>query len=225
MSETNPYWPLPIPDSLGPLVGADDVRDSLKATIDEWSPFYLAVISSRLAEAQRIGGPSQAPNPLQSFGTWVNEPEARSWGTGMPACYLVTCPGTIGEPRIEGSRKVWATWRAQVIVNVFGTDWQLTADLTSWYEKAVRASVLQHGSLGGISDKTRWVGNTYAGKEHEGNRVFGQLVMGFDVLTPDVIDLSRGPATVPDPPIPPPDDPTVETVDVAVDRVPLGSLS
>lgn len=205
----NPYWPTSVPDALGPLVGADDVRDALKSTIDLWSSYYLGVVSQRLHTAGRIGGTSQPPNPLQSFGTWVNEPNFRSIGSGQPAAYLVTCPGTVGTPEVQGDAKVRATWRGVAVVQVFGTDWQEAADLTNWYEKCVRWCVLQHRSLGGFAVSTKWTGTSYSRVEHSSTRTEGIVSLGFDIVVPNVIDMSRGPAT-PDIPGPPGPDPTVE---------------
>ena len=64
---TSVYWPLPSPDSLGTLVGADDVRNAVKDTITEWSPYYLAIISERLVDAGILPG---ADAPLDNFGKW-----------------------------------------------------------------------------------------------------------------------------------------------------------
>lgn len=205
----NPNWPTPIPDALGPLVGADDVRDALKATIDLWSAYYLNVVSQRLFVANRIGGTNQPPNPLPNFGTWVNEPSFRSIGSGQPAACLVTCPGTVGTPDAQGTGKVRASWRGIAVVQVFGTDWQEAADLTNWYEKCIRWCVLQHRSLGGFAAATKWTGSAYSAIEHSSTRTEGRVQVGFDVDVPNVIDMTRGPAT-PTPPGPPPADPTVE---------------
>lgn len=216
---TNPYWPLPTPDSLGEIIGADDVRDNVKATIDTWAPFYLSALSARLATAGRIGGKGQPNNPLPSFGTWTNQPAHRSWGTGQPAAYLVTVPATSGTPDLQGNRKYIAIWRVQVNIQVFGTTWQEAADLVSWYEKVVRWCVLQHRSLGGFAMSTKWAGVQYSATVHDSSRTLGQAVIGFDVQVGDVIDLGRGPSTVPTGI--PPQDPTVETVIVDLTRVPV----
>lgn len=217
----NTYWPLPSPDSLGNMVGADDVRRAVKRTILTWAPFYLGMVSQREALAGNIGNSSQPPNPLPNFGKWVNRMQNRSLGTGMPAAFIVTVPATVGKPEIQGNRSVKAVFRAQVIVQVFGSDWETTADLASWYEKAVRWSIVQHGALADndgnpFATRTNWVGNQYSGEMiHEGTRTYGECVTAFDVLLPDVIDII-GPDTVPTPPVVPDDDPTVDDVIVTL---------
>lgn len=219
MTTANPYWPLPSPDALGGLIGADDVRNAVKDTILTWSPYYLAVVSQRLVADGLIGGNNRVNAPLPDFGTWENEPEFRSLGTGQPAAFLVTSPSTVGTPSLEGNRTYRATWRAQVVLQVFGTQWEEAADLTSWYEKATRWCILQHRSLGQFAIGTKWVGNQYSGKVHTSSRTEAQCVMAFDVAVADVIDV-RGPSTVPAVPGPPNQDPTVLTTGIELVKVP-----
>lgn len=214
-------FPAPIPDSLGPLLGADDVRDAVKATIDEWSEYYLSVISQRLAAADRIGGQSQNPNPLPNFGTWVNDPTQRNFGTGQPAAFLVTVAATVGAPDVQGDGMVRAVWRANVSIQAFGTDWQEAADLTSWYEKCVRWCIQQHRSLGGFSTGSKWIGTSYSSKDHTSTRTLGIAAIGFDIGVANVINVRRGPATVPTQPGPPAQDPTVDDVIVELTKVPV----
>ncbi len=220
MSDTNPYWPLPAPDSLGGMVGADDVRNAVKCTIETWAPYYIAVLSQRLADAGRIGGASQNPDPLPNFGKWVNDPENRSFGTGKPAAFLVTSPATSGTPSRRGDGNYWATWRVQINVQVYGTSWEDAADLTSWYEKVVRWCLLQHASLDGTAKVTKWAGIRYAGKIHSATRTEGQAICAYDVVAANVVNDSRGPASPPVPQVPPPDDFTVLTTSVTLDKVP-----
>lgn len=216
---SNIYFPQPEPDSLGAIVGSDDVRDAVAATIGTWSPFYIAVLSTRLAAAGKIGptGPLNGqnqpiiPTPLSAFGTWENEPTFRNVGTGMPAAYLVSSPGTAQRPERAGDGSWRAVYAAMVQVQVFGLDWQTTADLTSWYEKAVRWSIMQHRSLGGFAENTAWMGTVYEKGRHFAKRVEGVARIRFDVRVLDILEDNRGPKTLPPPPfVAPTLDPTVE---------------
>jgi hypothetical protein len=220
MTDANEFWPLPYPDQLGPNIGADDIRDAVKATILEWSSYYLSILSSRLAAAGSIGSSGQNDNPLPDFGEWVNAPEYRTYGTGKPACFLVTVNQTVGEPQLQGKRQYIATWRAQVLVQVFGSSWEDAADLVSWYDKVARWCILQHRSLGGLAMSTKWAGVQYRGTEHESTRTVAQAIQGYDVQVANVIDVARGPATVPLLPEPPPFDPTVESTVVTITNGP-----
>jgi hypothetical protein len=219
VTTTNPYWPLPSPDSLGTLVGADDVRNAVKRTITEWSPYYLAIVSERLVDEGIIGGPNQQSAPLDNFGKWDREPINRSIGTGQPAAFLVTSPGTIGAPTLQGNRQYRATYRAIVTIFVFGTTWEQCSDRTSWYEKATRMSVLNNRGLYGLATGTKWLGSVPEALEHDSTRTLGQCKLTFDVAVPIAAEI-RGPASVPVPPVAPPQDPTVETTAVTLNLVP-----
>jgi hypothetical protein len=221
---TNVEWPLPQPDSLGPNLGADDVADAVVATLDEWTPFYVAMISGRVTAAGKIGGRSQPTTPLAPFGHWINEDEYRNVGTGRPAGYEVRVPATVGEPRRKGSGLYVATWRVQVNVQYWGTDWQESRDGTSWYEKATRWSILQHRSLGGFANSTTWKGTSFQRGGHSSSRTEGIAVIGFDVEVLDSINDTRGPATVPAPPLVPDQDPTVATTSVTLTNAGTGPL-
>lgn len=219
----NPYWPLPLPDSIGALVGADDVRNAVKNTILEWSSYYLAIVSQRLVAQGRIGGTNLVGAPLPGFGTWDNDPQFRSLGTGMPAAFLVTTPATVANSiELQGNRQYRAAWRAQVNLWVYGTTWEMADDITSWYEKAVRLCLLQHRTLGNqFATGTKWVGNSYTSEIHDSTRTIGKCAMAFDVLVNGPVIEVRGPATLPVPAVSLPDDPTVNTVDITLARVPV----
>lgn len=222
---TNTAWPLPVPDALGPIVGADDVADAVVATLKEWSPYYVAMVSGRVQGADKIGGRSQPSAPIEQFSKWISEDEYRNVGSGRPASYEVRVPATVGVPERKGTGLYIATWRTQVTVQYWGTDWQEARDGTSWYEKVVRWSLLQHKSLGGFAQSTKWIGSSYARGGHTSSRTEGQCVMGFDVKVFDVVDDTRGPKVVPVPAVVPDQDPTVESTVVTLDNVgPDGEL-
>jgi hypothetical protein len=216
VTQTNPYWPTATPDSIGPIIGADDVRDAVNTVIATWAPYYLGVLSAKLVAAGKL----QAGTHLPAFGKWVDEPDFRSLGTGQPAACLVTSPGTVGQPVLQASGLYIATWRVQVAVQVFGTDWQQAADRTSWYEKAVRLSVLQNRSLGGFANATLWAGSAYERRWHEQTRTEGVATLGFDVEVFDVTSVLGGPDVVPDNFDVPPSNPTALTADVELVRDP-----
>lgn len=217
----NPSWPVAAPDGLGPILGADDVRDAVNTTIGTWAPYYLSVLGARLAAAGLIGGPSQLPDPLPPFGQWTNELNYRNVGVGYSPAYEVTCPGTVGKPALKGTT-VTVVYACAVRVQVFGTDWQTTADATSWYEKAVRAALLQHRSLGGFAQATAWQGTAYHEVDHSSTRTEGVATLRFDVTVLDTLDVSRGPASLPAPPwSPPPTDPTATTTVLEVEKNPV----
>lgn len=193
---TSTYWPSPLPDALGPLLGADDVRDAVKATILLWSPYYLAVESRRLGTAGLIGGKNQSAFPLAPFGTWINEPDFRSVGTGQPAAFLVRVLSSENDDA-QGNGRVAATYKTAVTVQVFGTSWEEATDVTSYYEKAVRWCVMQHRSLGGLANSTKWLSTEYSAQEHSSSRTEGVAVLVFEVKLLNTINTLLGPLVPP----------------------------
>jgi hypothetical protein len=214
--EANRYWPSAAPDPLGPLLGADDVRDATRAVIETWSPYYLSIVSQRLLAAGKLGEGSPYPNPLRDFEYWTLEPSNRAGGTGSSPVFLVTVPNTIGKPRLRGNGTYISVWRSQVLVDVYGKTWEAAADLVSFYEKAVRLSVLQHRSLGGLAMSTSWQGTQLRASEHAGTRVEAQAILAFDVQVDGSASILGAPAAPLAPAQPPPADPTVETTVVQV---------
>jgi hypothetical protein len=218
---TNLYWPTTNePDTLGPLLGADDVRDAMRDTIDLWAPYYIGVLSERLYAASRIGNKNPNPNPLPNFGKWTNTPDYRTIGTGQPASYQVRVIGA-DDTEMQANGRVAAMYRCRVDLQCWGTSWFEAADLTSWYEKVIRWCILQHRSLGGLANATRWISTSYSGTEHSSTRTLGEAVVMFDVALLNTIDMSAGPLAPLTPPNPPPPDYTVETVLVDLTKVPV----
>jgi hypothetical protein len=214
----NVFWPLPQPDSVGPIIGADDVRERMRYIIEKWSPYYISILSQRLEAAGLIGADSPNDAPLPMFGSWVNQPEFRTYGTGISPTFLVTVPEVVGKPCLQGNGLYIAVYRAQVVVQVFGTNWEEAADTVSWYEKVIRWSVLQNRSLEQFAMSTAWDAVTYRGDEHDGTRTVAQAVMYFNVQVRDVISVNFPVGAVPFPPDPPPQDPQVERTVVTFDK-------
>lgn len=220
LAPANVFWPLRQPDPVGPIIGADDVRDRVKHIIEKWSPYYIATVSERLEDGGKIGGDGQMDAPLPDFGVWTNEPQYRTFGTGQSPSFLVTVPQIIGEPVCRSDGSYIAVFRAQVITEVFGTTWEEAADLIAWYETVVRLCILQNRSLEQFAMSTKWSGMTIRSEEHDGTRTRAQAVSLFDVQVGNVINVLFSPTEPPFPPEPPPPDETVESTLVTVLRVP-----
>lgn len=224
----NEFFQVSQPDDVGNIIGADDVRDQVKYIITKWAPFYTAVLSDRLVTAGKIGGDSQVDAPLTNFGTWVNEPQYRSYGTGQSPTFLVTVPMTVGNPLLQANGRYIVVWRTQIVTQVFGTTWEEAADLISWYEKIVRWCILQNRSLEQFAMSTKWQGVTFRGDEHDGTRTVAQAVSLYDVQVRNAIDVLGLAALTnpPFPPIAPPSDPTVESTLITVEDFPAtGSVT
>lgn len=198
---TNSFWPPWSPDVFGPLVAPSDVRDAVKATLQLWSPSYIAEIATR------------KDLTLPPIEDWTVRPEYRSLPvTSAPAC-MVTCGGTLGSPHREGDGNFLVHYGVQVSVVVFGPDWEPTEDLTGNYATALTAALLQNPSLGDFAQGVDWLSYRYLVVEHSSTRTLGTGQISLDVGVRNVVNAKAGPSAPTDPADLPP---TVETSSVAI---------
>ena len=176
-------FPLPTPDIFGPILSTADIRKAVLSTLQAWTPTYVAAMASRSGLV------------LLPFEDWKLRPEYRTLPVNnSPAC-LVTCLGTASTPQRRGNGDVMAVWTIEVLVVVFGDDWEATSDLVGYYTAAVRTALEQHRDLGGVASATQWLGEKYTEIEHSSTRTLGGAVIHFAVTTEHVLNYQAGPAT------------------------------
>ena len=210
---TNAYWPTQTPDQFGPIVGGDDVRSALVATINLYAPSYIAEVSARMMASGAIA------TPLDEFGTWRNEPDYRTLTTNRAPAYMVQVQGTQGVPETFGNGLVAAKWLVDVETVVWGTDWQDTQTLVLAYDKILRSIILQHRSLGGVVNGTAWLGTVYKELDRVNTRTLGGSTSRYAVTVLDSVNVNGGPLAAPLYPVPLDD--TVGSVNVTVTGVPI----
>jgi hypothetical protein len=200
-------FPPDAPDVYGQVLSAYDVRQALLETIQTWSPQYITEIAS-------VKAVTMAP-----FGLWEAIPENRALPPDLTAACWTTCTTTDPKrpPQRQGDGTYAAVWVADANIVLFGTDWQTTVDLIANYSAAVRALVLQHGSLGGFAVTTKWLGEASKELEHQRTRTVQLAVISFAVTVQGAVNTLVGPTT-PTPPTPPGTSggPTVATANVTV---------
>lgn len=91
------------------------------------------------------------------------------------------------------------------------------------YAAAVRATLVQHATLGGFAEGVYWNGEDHQLPDGD-NRSLGLSTSEFSVFVPDVVTQIAGP-TQPDPPDDPnqdwPDGPNVQSTSVQITGEPL----
>lgn len=192
--------------AMGPIVSASHVRDAVERTLQLWIPTYVDEIGRQVGKT------------LLPFEAWEVQPDYRTMPVDLsPAC-IVNVPGTTKKiPDRHGDGTYRAYWRVEVDVILYGQFWMETADLCGWYQSAVRAALVQHGSLGGFATSTLWQGETYGQLEHTASRTLGAGRSLFEVVVDPVVNAYLGPAVPPsDPTQPQPQSPLVETTSVTV---------
>lgn len=172
-------------DVYGPLFGGHSVVVAATNTLKEWLPSYINEMNRNLG-VQLLSIPQEyefrpnyTPAPLNT-----NEPQV-----------LVDCPGTAAtaQPK-RRSDGIGAAWDVQVGVWLYGSsDWREVQALVYAYMAAIRAVLVQQGSLGGFADATRWLSEQYTEQEHHSTRTIGLGVVKFEVNVLNVLNPFGGP--------------------------------
>lgn len=184
--------------TFGRIIGADDVHDALLGHLKAWTPAYVA-------EAARQAGLDSSDLP--DFKDWDVVPDAEALATYRLPSLVVTSQG-MDSVSVDGDGKVSGRWVAELTVYGSARTEHETQTLIARYAKAVRAAVLQHGSLGGFARGTEMVGEGYAepvGSERSDAMLLGAASVIVGVWVDAITDVTLGPA---EPPVDPGEEPT-----------------
>jgi hypothetical protein len=180
----------------GPILTPGDLYDAAKATLLAWMPAHLAEVGKQHGRVR-----SDLPmirswtRSTSRFDAFVEEQ--------LPACVIVI-PDIIGQPRQEGDGSWTVEWAVGVGFIISGQDQDNTTDLIGLYTAAGRSAILQHRSLGGFAEKTRWIDESYNQRfAFEDSRTIGGGYVGLGVTVRSVVNSAAGP-------IEPPADPTID---------------
>ncbi|MGZ4530809.1 MAG: hypothetical protein ACXVXP_00485 [Mycobacteriaceae bacterium] len=172
--------------TFGSLVLGTDVSDAVTLTLQTWFPTYLAMMDRRLASLN-LGS-------LPAPGSYVTSSDPRHWPEDQPPAVVVAVPGTLGQPKRDGSRNYRAFWDVRVIVFVTASDRESTERLAKYYGAAVRLLLLNKGSLGNFAAGTEWYGEFYETKiADRDQRTLGSCENRFSVDVRDVVRALGGP--------------------------------
>lgn len=180
----------------GPIVTGKDVRFAMRSHLKMWLPTYLAEIARGDG---RLG--SALPLP-RSWVSALDLPDGKFIEDQMPSCVIVA-PGMIEEPMKQGGLYI-CRWGVSVGLVVGGQNRENTFDLSELYASAVRAAVLQHGSLGGFATGTDWIGERYDDIPNNMARTLAAGTVQFSVEVQGALMPGEGPDSplvnpVPDP--------------------------
>lgn len=177
---------MPNPTIYGPIVTAGNIRDAYKATLTAWLPSYLA-------EIERQTGLVLPPIRHYSTGVSPGTPVEQ-----LPAVVIVA-PGVDGTFMRHANGSYDAPWGVGVGIVVAHTSRDTALSWAEAYTAALRACIVQHGSLGGFAtdtvlndEETTEVGWNTDHSVAAGSLYFTSTITG-------VVNASGGPATVPAP--------------------------
>lgn len=193
-----------------PIVTGVQVRDALTATIQAWANAY----TDEVGRQHSVTLP-----PIRTYGVSLGMLPTGEVADELPAC-VVVAPGIAGDPVRRGTGDQDATWAVGVGVVVADLSADPALDLAALYAAAVRALLVQHGSLGGFARGTTWLDEEYVEVAYERDRVVAAGNLKLEVEVAAVVNRFGGPTV-------PPVDPTVPlpTVAVATTSVDLRRLT
>lgn len=194
----------------GDIKDAGQLEDAVISTLRLYFPVYLAEIDSQRGEDIDL----PAPRAYKTVNEFTTFPEDQ-----LP-CAIVVSPGTQGAPRAKGDGTVDVSWTVGVAIVNSAADATSTNRNSKRYGAAVRAIILQHGSLGGFASAVALVSEVYEEGPVEQSRTLAVATVEFLVDVAAIVNRGAGPIDAPpDPdPLPGGEWPVVEETDITYDK-------
>lgn len=178
----------------GTILTAQDVTKAAEDTLKAWSPAYLAEVGVQHGLAR---------GDLPEIRSWEAWPVFEQWPENQLPAIVVVTPGTNAVPEML-NKQATVAWSIGVAIVVSARDEEATADLIGYYSAAVRALMIQKGSLGGFAVETSWVSERFDDIPIlEQARTLRTAMVMFSTIVEGMVQRYGGPAE-------PPDDPTAD---------------
>lgn len=196
---------------IGRIVLPQHVKNAVAATIRAYLETYLA-------EVERQEGLDPRTLPVPSEGAYLTRDDdrlEREPEDDGPTVIIMT-PGTAATPAVDGDGAYRARWPVNIAVVAEARDQNSTSDLAGYYAGAVRALLVQQGSLMGFANGTTWKGERYGALPADASESIATAINVFEVDISDVVTRGGGPRDPLDEPYEETELPTVEDVDVVL---------
>lgn len=197
----------------GPLVSATGLEESAKLTLQTWMHDYLG-------QAERDLGRTVGSMPRPRSWTKTAGDVADIHDRAIPRI-VIRSPGLSDEPVSDGDELTYAAWWTIGVAGILRgrANADEALDLARDYSAATRRCFLQKPPV--VATAVRWLDEDYDVLASNRERTTVGFELAFEVLIPDVVDMSSGPTnpTPPQPPDPPTDYgewPTAETLTVTL---------
>ena len=213
--------------AFGRLVGAHHVEDAAIAVLRYWLPTYIH-------EVERQSG--QTPGTLAKPRSYRVSADVEKMPEDQTPAIILRSPGVADAPFTNGSGRYQAqfTLEAAVVVSARGNTDESAEPralrLARMHVLALRACLIQQADPDGYLFRRDWRDESYGLLPSIDDRTICVGTTTFQIEVPDVTDANHGPTEPlipPDetdvmPPVPSPEWPIAETVDVEEIKVPLG---
>jgi len=170
----------------GRIVLPQHVRAAVAETIGAFAADYLAEIE----RAEELP-PKTLPLP-RSYVTRVDD-RLENWPENQLPAVIVMSPGTGAQPSVDSEGEYRARWAVNVAVVASANTEDATSDLAGYYAGAVRALLVQQGTLRGFASGTIWKGERYGDLPADAGRTLATSIEVFEVSVEDVVTRGEGP--------------------------------
>ncbi len=195
-------------DQFGENITADEIEDSIVATLREWMPSYVMAMEVRKGVTK---GAIAAPRQWQ-----VTVDENRWTADQLPAINVVSA-GTNDRPAKARNGTYDASFLTAVVWFIGGQDRDTVRRTNRWYAAIIREVLIQHApKVAGVSVDVDWLGEEYDTVSSDASRTLAGGRNVFAVTVVHVVERDAGPLEpVADPYAPDayPDQPTVDSVE------------
>lgn len=165
--------------SYGRILTGGDVREAVRDTIRRWLPTYTSEVTRQ---------------------TGRELPTVRSYGSGIPAEFpagylpgiIVVAPGLVSEPTRTGDGRFDAVWAVGVSIVTADPDREVAYTQAEDFTAALRALMVQQGSLGGLADGIEWVTEEVSEVAGTTERSIHAGILEFNINIPGVTDAFAG---------------------------------
>jgi hypothetical protein len=193
----------------GPSIRERHVQRAVRDTVKRWITTYLAAIE-RAEELDPRSLPEPRSYVLKDDGTLNKRPSDQT------PTICVLCPGTYGDPVMEGEGLYRAAFLVNVAAIVESGDPDFVSDLAGFYISAVRDLLVHNGSLGGFAQTSAWKGSRTDDLKPEDGRSIAAGTNVFHVYVSGVVQRGAGLKAPPEEPYEEIELPTITDVEVAL---------
>jgi hypothetical protein len=163
------------------IVTAETVRLGVITYLRRWVPAYVAEVSRQAGLA----------HCLPDFRSYAPALVTGTPDDQLPLC-VVTAPATVGAPVKREDGTVVAPWGVGIGCVASRRTREAAGAVTALYAAAVRAAVLQHPSMDGLSESTEWLGEEHEEIAWDDTRVVMAGKLHFVLDIPALVDTHGG---------------------------------
>lgn len=196
----------------GTIISGNNVADRIETFIRKWSVTYIAEVGFQNGYRRtELPGFASYTRSAHGVDKWSN--------AQVPACIIVV-PSLTGVIEHSGDGTYNLEWSVGIGSVCSSRSIDETTELAQMYTAAMRALMLQHGSMDGFSSGIRLVDERYDPLSFNDSRTLAAGIVNLGIMVPSVLNSRLGPMEPPvDPYLAPGDWGEVQVADAVTERL------